>query len=89
MYVRVDDSGIGIAAERLEDIFEPFVQLDMSHTRVYPGTGLGLAISRRLAREMRGDLTVRSEPGVGSTFFLWLPAAPVASVANHPTPRRV
>jgi len=76
VYVRVEDTGMGIAPERLQDIFEPFVQGDMSRTRRHPGTGLGLAISRRLAREMGGDLTVQSALGAGSTFCLWLPAAP-------------
>jgi adenylate cyclase len=47
------------------------------HTRPKDGSGLGLTISRRLARMMKGDLTVGSEPGAGSAFTLWLPAAPV------------
>jgi hypothetical protein len=80
VYVRVEDTGVGIAAERLESIFEAFVQADMTLTRTHGGTGLGLAICRRLARLMGGDVTVRSEVGVGSAFFLWLPAAPVASL---------
>ena len=82
VYVRVEDTGIGIAPARLQEVFEPFVQGDMSHTRRHPGTGLGLAISRRLAREMGGDLTARSEPGIGSRFFLWLPAAPAESLST-------
>ena len=80
VYVRVEDTGMGIAPDQLEPIFEPFVQADMRLTRAHGGTGLGLAISRRLARLMGGDITVRSEQEVGSTFFLWLPAAPVASL---------
>jgi PAS domain S-box-containing protein len=76
VYVRTEDTGQGIPSERMEAIFEPFVQADMSLTRQHGGTGLGLAISRRLARLMGGDLTVRSEVGAGSAFFLWLPAAP-------------
>jgi PAS domain S-box-containing protein len=75
-FVRVEDTGPGIAADRLAAVFELFEQADMSLTRQHGGTGLGLAISRRLARLMGGDLTVRSEPGVGSAFSLWLPAAP-------------
>ena len=76
IYVRVEDTGSGIPADRLEAVFEPFVQGDMTLTRQHGGTGLGLAISRRLARLMGGDLTARSEVGVGSTFFLWLAGAP-------------
>jgi PAS domain S-box-containing protein len=76
VYVRVEDTGQGVPTDRVEAIFEPFVQADMSLTRQHGGTGLGLTISRELARLMGGDLTVRSQVGVGSTFFLWLPAAP-------------
>ena len=71
--VRVTDTGIGINASRLRDIFEPFVQVDSSHSRAGEGTGLGLAISRDLAHGMDGDLTVESVPGVGSSFTLTLP----------------
>jgi PAS domain S-box-containing protein len=74
--IRVDDTGIGIPADRLSSVFEPFVQVDGQLTRVHQGSGLGLAISRRLARLMGGDLTVRSQPGGGSSFSLWLPASP-------------
>ena len=76
VYLRVEDTGHGIAPERLNAIFEPFVQAETGFTRRYGGSGLGLDISRRLARMMGGDITVRSEPGIGSTFLLWLPAAP-------------
>ncbi|HEV2130827.1 MAG TPA: ATP-binding protein, partial [Longimicrobiaceae bacterium] len=64
--------------------FEPFVQVDMNLTRQHGGAGLGLAISRRLARLMGGDLTVRSQVDVGSSFFLWLPAAPEEEAAPVP-----
>ena len=71
--IRVRDSGIGIPREQHERIFEPFVQLETGLARRSAGTGLGLAISRELARAMRGDLTVISEPGAGAEFTLTLP----------------
>jgi signal transduction histidine kinase len=73
VFVSVSDSGIGIAADELEQVFHPFVQADSGHTRERGGTGLGLTISRELARLMEGDVTARSEPGAGSEFTLWLP----------------
>jgi signal transduction histidine kinase len=81
--VEVEDTGIGIDDEQLGRIFEPFVQVDGSRTREAAGTGLGLTISRTLARMMEGDLTVRSEPGQGSVFTLWLPVP--AAEAPEPT----
>jgi signal transduction histidine kinase len=69
----VIDSGGGIPSDRLEAIFEPFVQVDRGLTSRHEGTGLGLAISRDLARNMGGDLTVKSVVGEGSTFTLTLP----------------
>ena len=82
VFIRIEDSGRGIQPEQLRTVFEPSVQGDMTLTREHGGTGLGLAISRRLARLMGGDLTVRSEPGLGSAFLLWLPAAPIESLAT-------
>ena len=64
----VSDTGPGIAPERTERLFEPFLQEDSSTTRVHGGTGLGLAISRRIARAMDGEITVTSTPGEGATF---------------------
>jgi len=69
----VTDSGIGIPAASMNGIFEPFVQVEVERAYRREGTGLGLAISRDLARAMGGDLTVESEPGVGSTFVFELP----------------
>ena len=77
VYFRVVDTGVGIPPEQQAAIFEPFTQVSTGHTRSSDGSGLGLTISRRLARLMGGDLTVRSTPGDGSEFTLWLPAAPV------------
>jgi signal transduction histidine kinase len=76
--LRVTDTGIGMAVEKLETIFDPFVQVSDTLTGKYAGMGLGLAISRDLARAMGGDLTVRSILGEGSTFTLSLPR-PAAS----------
>lgn len=73
--IRVIDTGVGIPPEKLETIFEPFVQVGRSLASPHEGTGLGLAISRDLARAMHGDLTVVSKVGEGSTFELSLPAA--------------
>jgi PAS domain S-box-containing protein len=72
--VAVRDTGEGVPADKLEAIFDPFVQLGRSLTSTREGTGLGLAISRDLARAMGGDITVDSTVDVGSTFTVLLPA---------------
>lgn len=73
VFLRVTDTGIGIARDKQSSVFEPFVQADPSRTRRTEGTGLGLAISRDLAHGMGADLRVRSVEGKGSTFTLSLP----------------
>ena len=70
---RVQDTGVGIPPDKLDVIFDAFVQVEASQNRAYGGTGLGLAISRQLARAMGGDLKVKSTLGEGSTFSLSLP----------------
>ena len=75
VHIHVRDTGEGIAPDKLEQVFEPFVQVDQRLTRRNEGIGLGLAISRDLARGMGGDLTAESTLGVGSTLTLTLPRA--------------
>jgi PAS domain S-box-containing protein len=70
----VSDNGIGIAADKLDHVFDEFTQADNSTTRDYGGTGLGLAISRRICKLLGGDLNVRSKLGEGSTLLRQLPA---------------
>ncbi len=71
--IEVADTGIGIDASQLERIFDPFIQVQSGTTRTSEGVGLGLAISRDMARQMGGDITVRSKSRRGSTFSLVLP----------------
>jgi signal transduction histidine kinase/PAS domain-containing protein len=74
--ITVADSGCGIPASQLSQVFDPFMQVDPHFTREHEGIGLGLAISRDLARAMGGDLTVASTLGAGSVFTLTLPGRP-------------
>ncbi|GJM62342.1 hybrid sensor histidine kinase/response regulator [Persicobacter diffluens] len=69
----IEDSGIGIAPDKIQQIFEPFSQADTSTGRKYGGTGLGLTISRFLIESMGGNIRVESKPGVGTRFFVSLP----------------
>jgi PAS domain S-box-containing protein len=87
----VADTGIGMAQEHLQSIFEPFYQVEQGNTRRFGGFGLGLAISRQLSHQMGGELSVKSAPGAGSTFSLDLPAAqnpalPSRQAAASPPP---
>ncbi|MFM7808586.1 MAG: response regulator, partial [Planctomycetota bacterium] len=75
--VLVTDTGIGIEPAQVRRIFQPFAQGDESPTRRFGGTSLGLAISRRLARMLGGDITVRSEPGRGTTFAVEVGTGPI------------
>ncbi|HEY4068792.1 MAG TPA: response regulator [Burkholderiaceae bacterium] len=71
--ITVRDSGIGIAPDALETLFQPFVQIDSSLSRQYEGTGLGLMLVQRLTDLQGGGLMATSAPGAGSTFMIWLP----------------
>jgi signal transduction histidine kinase len=74
--IHVRDTGVGIPGDKLEAIFEPFVQLEAGLTRRAQGSGLGLAISRDIARAMKGEVTVESVVGEGSLFTVRLPRRP-------------
>ncbi|MBI4989966.1 MAG: response regulator [Rhodocyclales bacterium] len=84
--VAVTDSGPGMAADDLQRLFEPFAQLDSSLTKRFEGTGLGLAMVRRLAELHGGTVAVKSAPGEGSTFAVWLPVGGIAAAPSPPTP---
>jgi PAS domain S-box-containing protein len=79
LHIAVQDTGIGIPADRMDRLFQAFSQADTSTTRHYGGTGLGLVISKRLSELMGGTMWVESVPGTGSTFHMTFSAAAVAS----------
>ncbi|MEQ9317429.1 MAG: ATP-binding protein [Henriciella sp.] len=83
--IHVSDTGCGIAADKLERVFEAFAQEDGSKTRKFGGTGLGLAITRKLARMMGGDVSAVSEQGRGSVFTLTFEAEKVAAPTLVPS----
>jgi signal transduction histidine kinase/ActR/RegA family two-component response regulator len=84
----VKDTGIGVAPEKLDMIFESFTQADPSTTRRYGGTGLGLSICKHLTEMMNGRIWAESEPGVGSTFCFTV-VVPGLMVGSEPTPEAV
>lgn len=74
--IRVEDTGIGIASEHQDRIFDPFWQVDQSNTRSAGGTGLGLSIVQRLLEQVGGSVEIQSRPGEGTTFTIRLPMEP-------------
>ena len=80
--LRVSDSGIGIAPDRLDAIFRPFEQAEANTSTRYGGTGLGLSISRSMAEMLGGSLMVESTPGLGSTFTFRVPVGVSVPVAE-------
>jgi signal transduction histidine kinase/CheY-like chemotaxis protein len=86
LHFQVSDTGIGIPAERQDQLFRMFTQIDASDARRYGGSGLGLAISRRLCELMGGEIWVESEPGRGSTFHFTVRVEPVATPPAPPPP---
>jgi nitrogen-specific signal transduction histidine kinase/CheY-like chemotaxis protein len=89
LLIDVEDTGIGIPAEKLEEVFQPFVQADSRRTAETEGTGIGLTIVKRLTELMGGSLTVESTVGQGTAFHLRFPKVPVSGrlpVGDHAEP---
>ena len=91
--IEVSDTGIGIDEERIDEIFESFIQLESSYTKKHRGIGLGLAITKQLVSLLGGSLSVESTPGVGSSFRVSLPLGEAVSITEsreaQPSPRVV
>jgi signal transduction histidine kinase len=84
---RITDTGIGMSAVQLQQLFQEFTQADAATARNYGGTGLGLVLSRRFCQLMGGDITVTSQEGAGSTFTVRLPAVVTDATAEQaPSP---
>lgn len=84
--IRVSDTGIGIPADAIEHIFQPFHQVDSSYTRDFPGSGLGLAIAKSLVELLEGTIDVESTIGKGSVFTVYLPSLEDSATLSDPEP---
>ncbi|MEC7922461.1 MAG: ATP-binding protein, partial [Planctomycetota bacterium] len=89
MVIRVCDTGVGIPPGKLEEIFLPFTQNDISSTRKFGGAGLGLSVGRQFARLLGGDISVSSRIDEGSTFTISLPLDSRQHLQNQPVARNL
>lgn len=89
LHFTIRDSGIGIPAERLDMLFQPFTQIDSSASRRYSGTGLGLVISRRLVEMMGGHIWAESREGYGSTFYFTITSTVASQSEERPSQWRL